>query len=506
MLWETTPASPSSAQDEVVAAMEDEATYQTGSVRPGRRAGLSAKLLLLTILFVMVCEVAIYIPSIAEHRLVWLRETHESAGIAAIVMTDDTPLPETTADALLSATGALAIAVREGDRRRLLARNDTVPQVDLVVDFGAVMPWHPVVAALRTLIAEPGRILRIVGPMPGRPDATLEIVIPEAPLKADLYAYSQRILVLSLMLSVMTAGLVYACLRWLLVRPIERLTAAMARFSEDPSDPERRIVPSGRSDEIGDAERRLASMQDDLSRTLQEKSRLANLGLAVSKINHDLRNLLASAQLFSDRLAGSADPAVQRIAPKIVSTLDRAITYTSSVLAYGSAREPPPRRRVLRLAQVVDDVAELLGLPGHPTIQFEAQVPPFLEVDADAEQLFRVLMNLARNAIQALEGGDDPSIVRRLTITAERRGSVVIIQVADTGPGVPARAREKLFRPFEGGARPGGTGLGLAVALELIRAHGGSLALVGGPPGAVFEIVVPDRPVDLAAARRALAR
>ncbi|MGH2342540.1 sensor histidine kinase [Segnochrobactraceae bacterium EtOH-i3] len=474
--------------------------------RPFRRAGLSGKLLVLTVLFVMVCEVAIYVPSIAEHRLVWLREAHESAGIAAIVLADSTPLPRETAEALLSATGALAIAVREGDRRRLLARNDTIPPVDQVVELGATMPWHPVLAAFRTLIADPGRILRITGPMPGRPDATLEIVIPEAPLTADLFAYSRRILVLSLMLSIMTAGLVYACLRWLLVRPIERLTAAMARFSEDPSDPARRIVPSGRGDEIGDAERRLASLQAELSRTIDEKSRLASLGLAVSKINHDLRNLLASAQLFSDRLASSPDPAVQRIAPKIVATLDRAIAYTSSVLAYGSAREAPPRRRLLKLSRVVDDVAELLGLPGHAAIQFETQVPPFLEVDADAEQLFRVLMNLARNAIQALESEDDPSLVRRLGITAERHGAVVIIRIADTGPGVPARAREKLFRPFEGRARPGGTGLGLAVALELIRAHGGSLSLVGGPPGAVFEIVVPDRPVDLAEARRMLAR
>lgn len=494
------------APDEPPAGQPDAARPNPdGQERTGRRAGLSAKLLVLTVLFVMVCEVVIYVPSIAEHRLVWLHEAHESAGIAAIVLADNTPLPRETADALLSATGALAIAVREGDRRRLLARNDTIPAVDKVVDFASGMPWHPVVAAFHTLMAEPGRILRITGPMPGRPDATLEIVIPEAPLKADLYAYSRRILVLSLMLSIMTAGLVYGSLRWLFVRPIGRLTQAMERFSEDPSDPARRIVPSGRADEIGDAERRLACLQDDLSRTLAEKSRLANLGLAVSKINHDLRNLLASAQLFSDRLATSPDPAVQRIAPKIVATLDRAIAYTSTVLAYGSAREPPPRRRLLRLSRVVDDVAELLGLPGHPVIRFEAQVPPFLEVDADAEQLFRVLMNLARNAIQALEGETEPSLVRRLVIAAERHGAVVVIRVSDTGPGVPPRAREKLFRPFEGRARPGGTGLGLAVALELVRAHGGSLSLVGGPPGATFEIIVPDRPVDLAEARRALA-
>src|SRR6185436_9962974 len=213
------------------------------------------------------------------------------------------------------------------------------------------------------------------------------------------------------------------------------------------------------------------------------------------KINHDLRNLLASAQLFSDRLGSVPDPTVQRFAPKLIVALDRAIAYAQSTLAYGRAREAPPERRLVALDRLVDDVADALDLVGHATIAFENQVPAGLEVDADPDQLFRVMVNLGRNAVQALDGGDQsPAVVRRLTMSGGRDGANVSIRVRDTGPGVPERARSHLFQAFQGSARPGGTGLGLAIAAEIVRAHGGTIALVDiAGPGATFEIVTPDR-------------
>jgi signal transduction histidine kinase len=269
----------------------------------------------------------------------------------------------------------------------------------------------------------------------------------------------------------------------------------MVAFSVAPEDGGKVIVPSGRGDEIGVAEEHLAAMQAALQGTLREQRHLADLGLAVSKINHDLRNMLAAAQLFSDRLAGLPDENVQRFAPKLIATLDRAIAYAQTVLAYGKAREAAPARRLLALDRLVDDVADSFGLVGHPAITFENRVPKGLEIDADPDQLFRVLVNLCRNAVQALDSDLGPAVVRRLTVSASRDNGNVTIRVADTGPGIPAVARANLFRAFQGATRPGGTGLGLAIAAELVRAHGGIIALLDTPgAGATFQIVIPDRP------------
>ena len=128
-------------------------------------------------------------------------------------------------------------------------------------------------------------------------------------------------------------------------------------------------------------------------------------------------------------------------------------------------------------------------------------------MDADSDQLFRVLTNLARNAVQAMAGDTESAVVRRLTVSAERQGSVSRILVADTGPGLPAKARENLFAAFRGSARSGGTGLGLAIAQELARAHGGAVELVESVGGrTVFAVTIPDQPVRLDQARDGMRR
>lgn len=479
-----------------------------GLARRARRFGvsLSAKLLGLTIIFVMLCELAVYIPSIAGFRMRWLDDALGKAAVAALILSDDKELSPAMRQRLVGVTDAQALAVIEGDRRRLLALSDEPIKVDLHVDVDTPDRIGPILDALETLTSGGSRTLRVSGPLPGSADR-VEIVIPERPLFDAMIAYSQRIFTVSLIISIITAALVYWSLRRLMVRPLQRMSRAMEAFAAAPEDADHILEPTDRRDEIGDAWRRLRAMQKELARTLHQRRRLAELGLAVSKINHDLRNLLASAQLLSDRLATAADPMVQRLAPKITHTLDRAVSYTRSVMAYGAAREAPPERRVVRVSQIVAEAAEAIGLVPGGAVTFVNEVPGDLEADADPEQLFRVLVNLGRNAVQALQSArEHPGIVRRLTISGRRTGAVVHITVADTGPGVSPRAREHLFQAFQGGVRPGGVGLGLAIAAELVRAHGGSIALVGGPPGATFEIVLPDRPVDLDAVRRAVRR
>src|SRR5204863_7091345 len=129
--------------------------------------------------------------------------------------------------------------------------------------------------------------------------------------------------------------------------PMRRVTANLVAFHADPESPARIMRPSDRGDEIGMVERELSDMQRDLVSTLHQKSRLAALGLAVSKINHDLRNLLASAQLISDQLSDVPDPKVQRFAPKLMRSLERAIAFAQSTLSYGRAQEAAPDRRMV---------------------------------------------------------------------------------------------------------------------------------------------------------------
>jgi signal transduction histidine kinase len=312
---------------------------------------------------------------------------------------------------------------------------------------------------------------------------------------------------LSLVISGITAMLVFFALHYLLVRPMGRITANMVAFRADPENRSLIIPESGRRDEIGTAEEELAAMQRELASMLNQKNRLAALGLAVSKINHDLRNLLASAQLFSDQLSTLPDPKVQRFAPKLMRALERAIAFCQSTLSYGAAQEPPPERKTIEVGPLIEEVHEALGLSLDVPIRWIISVERGLTVEADHDQLFRVLVNVARNAVQALEarGARDPAR-DQIRITGRREGSVVVIEVSDTGPGVSEKARTHMFQAFQGSTRSGGSGLGLAIADELVRAHGGDIRLVPGTIGATFSITIPDRAVDLNSRRGERAR
>jgi signal transduction histidine kinase len=283
---------------------------------------------------------------------------------------------------------------------------------------------------------------------------------------------------------------------------MRRVTANMTAFREDPENPDRIIVESGRRDEIGIAEHELAAMQQELASMLQQRNRLAALGLAVSKINHDLRNLLTSAQLFSDRLSSLPDPRVQRFAPKLMRALERAIDFCQSTLSYGRAQEAPPVRKLLALEPLVEEVRETLGFGPDSPVRWITAIERGVMVDADHDQLFRILLNLARNAAQALDGRSERDAERdQIRISGRREGAVVVIEVADTGPGFSPQARAHLFEAFQGSTRTGGTGLGLAIAAELVRAHGGEIRLVDGTFGATIRITIPDQAVELSARR-----
>lgn len=477
-------------------------------------AGLSAKLLVLTILFVMLAEVLIFVPSIANFRNTWLQDRLADAELAVAALdpvafgygfgaeTGDAMMQQVLLETLeahelvlVTDSGRQVLAQRAGIQGGLVAN------MAVDVDITTSNPLRAIWDAFKTLTAG-DNVLRIHGaPEPGT-GRYVEVVVEEYYLRDAMLGFSRNIIILSIVISLITAGLVYLSLNALFVRPLQRLDEAMATFADAPEDPGSMISPSGRGDELGTAELRLAAMQSDVRSMLTERRRLADVGLAVSKINHDLRNLLSSAHLLSERLDMIADPHVQRVAPKIVRAIDRAVSFCEATLAYGQVREEAPERSTFTLANLVDEAAEFAGLTNHRTLAFDNQVEKTLTVRVGQENLFRILLNLMRNGRHALEAVGETETQLSLSVSAQFDDSRLILTVADTGPGILEAVREKLFQPFHGDAgRRGSTGLGLAIAKELAEADGGTVSLVDPGEnetgqGAVFAITLPDARVE----------
>lgn len=453
--------------------------------RPPLFTGLSARLLLLTVLFVMLSEVLIFVPSIARFRRGDLDDRLAKAHLAMLALeaTPDNMVSKALETTLLKHAGAYAIALTEPNRKMLMLGEAAPPPVQAAVDLRDETAAGMITNAFSTLVGTRNRVLKVTGRSPADPEGTIAIVIDEAPLRAELRAFSIRILTLSIIISLITAGLVFFALQWLMVRPIVQLTEAMTRFRQSPEDDAAVLRRRRRGDEIGLAERELAVMQTQIRTALREKSQLAALGGAVARINHDLRNALATAALASDRLSGIADPEVQRVTPKLYQAIDRAIALCTQTLDFVRDVRSTLRLTSFPLEQAVAEVeAELVDDRGEPMAVNCRNCALVLE--ADRGQFVRVLSNLAHNAAQAG--------ARTMEFSASRCGDRLVIEARDDGPGIPPAVRADLFKPFAVSGRNGGSGLGLAIAREIVRAHGGELDLAAtGPEGTVFRIEVP---------------
>jgi signal transduction histidine kinase len=357
-------------------------------------------------------------------------------------------------------------------------------QTSVMVDLRDPGLFMPIVDTFVTLLGDGNRMLRVTAPAPSHPEILVETLIDESELRTELVAISHRMLAVSFVIALFAAGLVYLTLRWLLVRPMQRLTAGVTAFRTDPEDPRAAVIPSGRSDEIGRIERELAHMQDGLLAALRQRARLAQLGSAMAKINHDLRNILASAQLVSDTVSTSDDPKVKRVAPTLLGAIDRAIALCTQTLNFAAGGTPLPVKRAFVLRTLVDEVFDILRAGTDRKLAWTNRVESGVRIVADRGLLFRVLANLARNAVE--------SGATALLVEASSANGWRTIDVIDDGPGLPPRALERLFQPFAGSTRPGGTGLGLAISREVMRAHGGEIELAEtGAKGTRFRLTLP---------------
>jgi signal transduction histidine kinase len=446
---------------------------------------LSARLLVLTVFFVMLGEVLIFVPSVARYRMTYFEDHMAAAHIAtlALLASPTGKLDQALTDELLAEVGVHEIVLHRPDGMVQMLDGPAPPQPDVtfLIGGGNVPIW--IQRSFETLFSSGNRVMRVFGASPFEPDTKIEILLDEAPLRAEMWKFGGRIFQLSIILSLIAAALVFVSLQWLLVRPMRRITASMASFSHDPEDASRVIVPRGGRDEIGQAEKELAAMQETVRQALGQRARLAALGTAVTKINHDLRNILATARLVTDGLTTSAAPEVRRVAPRLIEAIDRAVALCSQTLDYSREGAPPFAPSRFKLRPLLDEIGPGLAMPEDGfSIQLDA--PPELTLKADRDQIYRVLLNLARNSVEAG--------AHHLRIGASRQEDLVAIDVSDDGPGLAPRARENLFRPFAASGRPGGSGLGLAIARELMRLHGGDLVLVASTGGGTaFRITMP---------------
>jgi len=461
---------------------------------PPPAKSLSARVLLLTIFFVMLGEVLIYAPSAGRFRYEYLRDRLATAhtAVLALLATPDYMVSDSLQTELLEHANAYIVALKRPDGVKLMMHaKQGIPAIDATFDLNQKSFFGLIGDAFATIFHPGNRVLRVVGSSPRMPESTVEIVIDEEPMRTALLGYSERVLELSIVISLLTASLVYLSLQWLMIRPMRRLTESMVAFRSDPENASLTGRPSRRSDEIGVAERELVQMQAGLRAALQQKTRLAALGGAVNKINHDLRNILSTARLVSDRLVASEDPAVRRNSRALLAAIDRAVELCSNTLNF--TREGPPvlEQTSFSLAELIEEVALTLPVPsegtpaeGEPPLRNE--VPEDLILEADRSQIFRVFANLTQNAVQ--------SGATRVEVRARHESDRIVVEVADNGPGLAPRARDNLFQPFAGSARPGGSGLGLAIVRELVRAHGGNIRLLrSAAEGTVFAVELPQR-------------
>jgi len=462
---------------------------------PTALTGLSARLLVLTIFFVMLAEFLIYTPSVSRYRKTYLEQRIATAHVAVLALEatpDNMVSPELEAELLYHA-GAYSVVLKHPERRVLLLAKDMPPKVDVTFDLrkGSFPMW--ISDAYSAMFRDDNRVMRVIGFSPKSPGVSIEIVIDEAPMRRAMLDFSSRILQLSIVISLLTAGLVYLSLLFLMVRPMRAITRAMIRFREDPEDVSRAIRPSGRRDEIGIAECELAEMQHELHAALAQKTRLATLGAAVAKVNHDLRNSLATAVLVSDRLADIDDPEVQKVAPRLYHAIDKAVNLCSQTLNYVSGGVEKPRKSSFHLSELVNEVFATiregqLGGDGtrRPDLAYELgnEVDFELVLDADRRQLFRAFENLILNAVQAA--------ATTIRVSARYRGDTIEIDISDDGPGMTEKSQARLFEPFTGSSRDGGTGLGLVIARDIVRHHDGDILLVAtGPDGTFFRLILP---------------
>jgi signal transduction histidine kinase len=451
------------------------------------RHSLSTRLFRLTIVIVLAVEVLVFLPELAHERMLWLNERLDAAQVAALAAGSrpDQPIDPAIAAEMLRLSGVVSIRLEQPGRPPV-----TLGGPDAVAPSRTIMMRQEGYAmrtlrALRRLVIDRQSNTRVVDHADAPPGTRIEFVYGAHDETVALRHFARDFVWVSLMVACLTGALVYLAVAFLLVRPMRRIIDSIAAFRAAPEH-SRPLDPAQVSllanDEMAVAGHELAAMQQELRNALWRNARLAALGSAVARISHDLRGILAPALLTAERLQNHQDDAVQRSGEILLRTVDRATDLVRRTLDFAREGPPPLDLAPVALAPLVDEARDAVRAPGR-LFAIVNQVPAELLVEADRNQFFRVLANLLRNAADAG--------ARSVLVSAQAGQGVAIIDLADDGPGLPDAIRATLFRPFAGSTRRDGAGLGLAIAHDLMLAHGGEITLASScPQGTVFRLTL----------------
>ena len=232
---------------------------------------------------------------------------------------------------------------------------------------------------------------------------------------------------------------------------------------------------------------------------LYQREKLAALGSLLAGVAHELNNPLSVVVARSIMLEEQGAPATQSAALKIRTAAERCARIVRTFLAM--ARQQQPERGPVAINEVVSAALDITGYTVRTSgieveLDLANDIPPIL---ADADQLHQVLLNLIINAQHALQDQPPPRRIR-VSTRCDSAADAIRITVADNGPGIPADLRARVFEPYFTTKPIGvGTGVGLAVSLGIVEAHGGTLTVdcpIEG--GAVFIITLPVGTVQVA--------
>ncbi len=443
---------------------------------------LSSKLLLLTIGFVMLAELLLFVPSSAIFRQSWLMDRADQAGLLAQAITGvpDFEASEFLTQQFMEDTDVIVMSSKHDGMNELILGGfqDVSETATSEVDFRMIdlrerrrLPRFR--DAFVDFFGPKTGYLRVLMTSPVEGQDTLELIIPREKLRHAMRDYFARIFWLSLLIAIITGSMIYLAMSALIIRPVRRLASDMTQFRENPNLHRAAPRKANRKDEIGQLEREFIDMKQSLRAAFRQRERLAGLGLSVAKINHDLRNVLTSALMISDRLAADKDERIKKIGNKLTRNIERGVGLTEDVLAYSKADTADPKIETVRISFLLGEVAaDVVGQ--FEGTSFKNKVPSGLVVRADPDHAYRIFNNLFRNASQAMQSQEK----RILTAAADVHDGRVNIMLTDTGPGLPDKARDNLFQAFKGGQGKGSTGLGLTISKELAIAQGGDINLV----------------------------
>lgn len=458
---------------------------------------LSGKLLLMTIGFVMLAELVIFIPSAATFRQDWLIERAQQSALLAQALTGvpDYEASEVLTKQFMHNTDVTMMSVKLDGMSTFVLGHAPITDNFIVVDLREARRLPRYRDAFRAFFAPDDSLIRILYPSPVKGQDAIEVIIPEVKLRAAMRNYFISIFWLSLAIAIITGLLIYLTMLALIIRPIEKLAKGLVDFRENPELRGSNVEPTKRGDEIGQLQREFHTMKESVRASFRQRERLATLGMAVAKINHDLRNVLTSASLVSDRLASDQDERVSKMGGRLTRAIDRGVKLTGEVLNYSQSGGVAPALESVRISLLLGEAAgDTLGNfgAGPRKITFINNVATGVTVTADPDHAYRIFQNLFRNAAQAMAGVREDNAERNLTVEAIPSGENITIRVIDTGPGMPDKAKDNLFKAFAGSTGNGNTGLGLTISKELAQDQSGDLILESTSAlGTIFNVIIP---------------